>query len=573
VRLASGEEVPVETAWRRLRRRLDASFTPEQAAAETGVGAATLRRFARDFAAARAALILSQWGSCKNYHSDLIQRSQILLASLTGNLGRAGGGWRSGGFIALEGFALLAMQERLSLPNLLGTALRAKLWPDAVQKQFASGYISSTLFHAVHGGLAELGDRPGYHDPAASSGSGPYLREALEKGHFPIGPAPDEPPPGIIFSIFSNPLRHARGYPRLRERLFEPARLLVDVNFRMSETARFADFVLPAAGWYEKVGIKYIASFVPYVTLGDRAVPPAGEARPEWEIFSRLAERVAVRARERDLAAVESWRGEPRDLRRLDDAFGDSGRFGPGDEEKALELVLSLSSVAGVSLADLRREGATRIRGIGSGGGLAGIFSDYSEHEPIVPLRDFVERKQPWPTLTGRQQFYVDHPWFLALGEELPTHKRAPAIGGEHPLVMTGGHTRWSIHSQWRDERLLLRLQRGEPVVYLNPGDCARRGIGDHDRVRVRNDLGSFVARAKPTASIRPGQVHIFHAWEPYQFLGGRGSDALAPSPLKPTQLVGDYGQLHWDYAHYEPNQCDRDTRVEVERFAEGEEA
>jgi nitrate reductase alpha subunit len=83
----------------------------------------------------------------------------------------------------------------------------------------------------------------------------------------------------------------------------------------------------------------------------------------------------------------------------------------------------------------------------------------------------------------------------------------------------------------------------------------------------VRNDLGSFKARAKPSGGIQPGQAHIFHGWEPYQFRGGYSHQALSPSPLKVTQLIGDYGQLHWDYQHWEPNQVDRDTRVEVERL------
>ena len=130
--------------------------------------------------------------------------------------------------------------------------------------------------------------------------------------------------------------------------------------------------------------------------------------------------------------------------------------------------------------------------------------------------------------------------------------------------MLTAGHTRWSIHAQWRDEKLLLQLQRGEPVVYLNPRDAGARGVRDGDRVIVRNDVSSFVAMAKPTGAIRPGQAHIFHAWEPYQFIGGKSHQALAPSPLKVTQLVGDYGHLHWAYAHYEPNQVDRDTRVDV---------
>jgi DMSO reductase family type II enzyme molybdopterin subunit len=568
VRLSNGDEVKVETVMHHLRRQLDATHRPEQVASITGVSAASVRRFARDFANAEAALILSQYGSCKNYHSDLIQRSQILLASLTGNVGRTGGGWRSGAFIALEGFALVSMQEKLGIPHLLWLSLRSKLWPDDVKKAFESGYVSSTLFHTVHGGLSELSTRADYGDPALEAGAAGHLRDAVESGQFPIGPAPDEDPPRVILSIFGNVLRHARSYPKLRERLFDPARLVVDVNFRISETGRNADILLPAAGWYEKVGLKYIVALVPHLTLGDRAVPPRGEAKPEWEIFSRLAERVAARARARELAPVSSWRGEPRDLTRLDEAFSDAGRFGPHDEEALVDFILSISTASkGISLDDLRREGAVRIRTLGPQGSTACIYSDYAEDEPVVPLRDFVEKKQPYPTLTGRQQFYIDHPLFLKLGEALPTHKPPPAAGGDHPLVLTGAHTRWSIHAQWRDEGMLLRLQRGEPVVYLNPGDAGARGVRDGDRVVVRNDVGSFVAMAKPTGAIRPGQAHIYHAWEPYQFIRGVSHQALAPSPLKVTQLVGDYGQLHWGYGHYEPNQVDRDTRVEVELY------
>jgi hypothetical protein len=43
----------------------------------------------------------------------------------------------------------------------------------------------------------------------------------------------------------------------------------------------------------------------------------------------------------------------------------------------------------------------------------------------------------------------------------------------------------------------------------------------------------------------------------------------ISPSPIKVAQLVGDYGQLHWAQAHYEPNQTDRDTRVDLERLPE----
>jgi len=567
VKLASGKSVAVRTVFAQLRERLARDHTPEQAAPVTGVSATAIRRFARTFARSKAALILSQYGSCKNYHSDLIQRSQILLASLTGNLGRAGGGWRSGAYIALDGMGLLAMQEKLDLPHLALLAAKAKLDPEGVRRAFESVYVPSTLFHAVHGGLGEsLEARNG--DPKLADGTGPYLKKALDAGWFPMAPKPGAESPRVILSIMGNVLRHSRMGDRIKDTLFAKAKLIVDVNFRISETGRNADILLPAAGWYEKIGIKYVVSFVPYVTLGDRAVQPLGDAKPEWEIFARLAERVGAEATRRGVGITRGFNGEDCDLARLGERFSDGGRFGPEAQEEALAFVLKLSSATkGIDLAKLRAEGgAVRLASLGPQGGTAGIFSEYSQSEPVVPLRDFVEKKQPYPTLTGRQQFYVDHPWFLELGEELPTHKEPPAVGGDHPMTMTGGHARWSVHAMWRDQGLMLRLQRGEPVVYLNAADARQRGIRDHDLVRVRNDLSAFVARAKPSGAIRPGQVHIFHAWEPYQFRGFATHQHLAASPLKVTQLVGDYGHLKWGYAHYEPNQTDRDTRVEVER-------
>jgi anaerobic selenocysteine-containing dehydrogenase len=567
VRLVSGQTVPVRTVFSVLRERL-ARLGPEEAAEITGVAASAIRRFAREFARAKSALILSQFGSCKNYHGDLVQRSQILLASLTGNLGRPGGGWRTNAAIPLDGLGLVAMQERLDLFHLLWLAARAYLDPESVRKRFESMFVPAALMHAVHGGLAEVQTAPEQGDPALPRGAAPYLEEALAKGHFSVGPPPDGPPPEVIFSICGNVLRNSKMGDRLRKGLFAPARLVVDVNFRISETGRYADLLLPAAGWYEKIGLKYVLALVPYLTLGDRAVAPLGEAKPEWEIFSRLAQRVAARARERNVTTTRGFRGQACDLARLDDRFSDHGRFGPEAEEDVLRFILSVSGAAkGVSLEDLRQAGgAIRVPSLDPAQGSGGTFSPYSADEPIAPLRDFVDGKRPYPTLTGRQQFYVDHAWFLELGEELPTHKDPPPAGGPHPFTLTGGHTRWSIHAVWRDHPLLLRLQRGEPVIHLNRAVARERGIADHDLVRVWNDLGSFRARATLSEAIHPRQVHIYHAWEPYQFRGGASHQFLAPSPIKVTQLVGDYGHLHWGFNYYEPNQVDRDTRVDVAR-------
>jgi len=562
-----GRQVRVRTVFSLLRERLDSEYRPEQVAAISGVAPATIRRFALGFAAAPAALILAQWGQCKFLHGDLAQRAQILLAALTGNLGRAGGGWRAGGFFAPEGFALLGMQERLGLVDLAAFAARDYLDPAESERTFARYFVPGSIWHQVHGGLDAVSGERRYGDSGAPRPPAEYLREAIEKKWFPVFPAPGHPP-RVILSIFGSVLRHSRNNTRLLEALWPKVGLTVDVNFRLNETGRWADILLPAAYWYEKTELKYLASFVPYVHLGDRATAPLGEAKPEWEIFALLAAAVAREAQRRNLQPYVDIGGQQRDARRLDEAFTDRGRFGPTAEEQALRFVLDYSSVAkGVSLEDLRGAGAVRFRSTGPPGGTAGYFSDYSANEPLVPHRWFVEGKQRWPTLTGRQQFYIDHPWFLECGEALPVHKPPPMAGGDYPLVLSGGHTRWSIHSQWRDQAALLRLQRGEPVVYLNDRDAAARGIRDHDLVRLRNDLGGSILRAKIARSVQPGMVFVYHAWEPLQFREGRSDHAIIPSPFKPTGLVGDYGHLHWAYAHWEPNQVDRDTRVEVERL------
>ncbi len=150
-----------------------------------------------------------------------------------------------------------------------------------------------------------------------------------------------------------------------------------------------------------------------------------------------------------------------------------------------------------------------------------------------------MEEKHAWPTLTGRQQFYLDHPWFFEADEVLPRFKPLPRPGGEHPILLTGGHNRWSIHAIWRTHPNLLRLQRGEPSMWISVEDAAARGIQDGAQMRVWNDHGSFQIGAKVSPAIPPGEAIVYHAWEPYQFPGWRGNMEVVSSPYKPLHFAG----------------------------------
>ena len=173
---------------------------------------------------------------------------------------------------------------------------------------------------------------------------------------------------------------------------------------------------------------------------------------------------------------------------------------------------------------------------------------------------------EPYPTLTRRAQFYIDHPWFLEAGEAFPVHKDAPAMGGDHPLELTSGHNRWSVHAMNIVHRDLLQTHRGEPHVVLNTGDAVQRGVADGAPVELFNDVGSCVLPAKLSSSVRPGQAIVYNGWEPFQFEGWVGTNDLEPGMVKWLHLAGGYGHLRFRSMCWQPVPIDRSVRLEVER-------
>jgi len=282
-------------------------------------------------------------------------------------------------------------------------------------------------------------------------------------------------------------------------------------------------------------------------------------------MMARLAATIERRAREREEGQYRDAFGREYDLREVARLWSFDGQFGEGDAEKALDTAFTLSPPVGdSSWEEAAKRGAVRVKATGGYGPITAMASDLKEDEPLYPFAWFVEGREPWPTLTGRQQFYIDHPWYLEAGEALPVHKEAPPAGGDYPLRMTGGHTRWSIHAIWRANRTLLRLQRGEPVMYVSPRDAAARGLEDHGIAWVRNDVGGFKVRVKLAPGIQPGQVVMYHAWEPYQFKGWKGQQEPVVAPWKALHLAGGYGQIHYRMIYGAPGHHPRGGTVEV---------
>ena len=86
VRLKDGKRVKVRPVFELMRERVN-EYSLDRVAEITGVHQNNIARVAREFAAAKSAMIYSSWGACKHFHSDLFQRGMAYLCALTGNSG------------------------------------------------------------------------------------------------------------------------------------------------------------------------------------------------------------------------------------------------------------------------------------------------------------------------------------------------------------------------------------------------------------------------------------------------------------------------------------------------------
>ena len=576
VKLVDGKTVHVRPMIEDLRKHVNESYTPEQAAQITGVGPETIRRIARELAAAPRAMIFSSWGACKHYHSDLFQRTKILLMALTGNQGKSGAGLRIAAWWRVEGFERLAygvgtiplaLRLRLLWRVVWGT-MGWREFEDFMQEMKArSGDTPLMPWLYVHAGYNKVWDRPDFQDPAVPRPTSEYMKEAVEKGWIPIRPLPGIDPKVFIFTG-PNPLRRWPAPQIALENLWPKLAMVVDVNFKVSTSGLHADYILPAAGYYERDSIKYSQVYVPYIMLCEKAVDPLGESKPEWEMFGLLARKIQERARARGVTKVRDSVGveDSVDLSRIYEEWSDDGKFHESNARAALEFVLeNTRTTGGKPFAEAKKTGLLPVvESSGRPDAMYALGTDFKPGQTLYPHARFVEDKECWPTLTGRQQFLLDHPWYEEVGETLPVHKEMPLAGGNYPLRINGGHTRWSIHATWRDSPLMLRLQRGEPALWMSNVDAKQRGITDGDRVRVYNDVGSFEALAKVAGAVQPGEIIIYHAWEPYQHRGWKGQQEPVPAPWKPIQLLGDYGQLHYRAIYGAPGHVPRGMAVEV---------
>jgi len=389
-----------------------APYTPERVAPVTGIPAGTIRDLARDFASAGSACVHMSTGVNMGRQGTLAYWLVHMLALVTGNLGRPGGNVYSLGFY-----------ERSA----------------AAGRRVPEGYLD-TPFGAVR--------KPG--------GVGISLPGNLLAGYVTEA----DPPLKALFVNSGNPVLSIGGETAMRAAL-EQLELLVCVDIYRNATAEYADYVLPAAGAFEREDVNITGiglQYRPSVQFTEAVVTPAFERKPDWWIYESLSR-----------------------------AMGFASAFDESDEPDMWRRVDSMLRSRGHSMAELRQE-------------------DILVFEP-VPAEDLFER------FVQHDDGQVDccPAAFDDARERMA--KLFDELCAEAPdtLKLISKRDGYMMNSWYANLPKLKRRGRDRNWLYMHPDDAQARQLADGDQVRVHNDYGELEAPLKLTDELMPGVVAMTH--------------------------------------------------------------
>ena len=390
-------------------------WTPARTASVTGVPEAQIRQLAEDLGRLEPTTICVGFGMQRYTNSGQTLRAIQSLLAITGNLGKPGCGWV---------YANLATQ----------VFSHAKDPLDFYPPETPDGVVRVSV------STARLG------------------RDML---------AQQDPPLAFAWVERGNPLSQNPGTPKVRE-AFRRLAFRVVVDERMTDTAREADLILPAKSLFEQTDV-IGAYWHGYLQLRQKVVEPAGDVKPETEIYRALGQRLGLP--EADLDACL-----PR----------------PGDAGVEAWLQARLDPL-GITLDQLR-EGPVLAPGTEAVAFADGRFTTPSGRVELLS----VEAVARWGV------------------DALPAYREptesAASGQGAYPLQLLTPNTKNGIHSQFLGLRVIRQFDAG-PFLFIGPEDAAARGLRPGDRARMFNARGELHLPVRVDFGLRPGVVAAYNGF------------------------------------------------------------
>jgi anaerobic selenocysteine-containing dehydrogenase len=296
-----------------------------------------------------------------------------------------------------------------------------------------------------------------------------------------------DPPIEALIVYNSNPVAVAPESKRVAEGFAREDLFTVVLEQFQTDTADYADYVLPATTQLEHTDVHTTYGHF-YVVANNAAIEPLGEALPNTEIFRRLAERMGFE----------------------DPCFRDS------DEAIAAAAFKPSGTTAEIDWTSLKEKGWQRL-------------------DLPAPYAPFAAGN--FPTPSGKCEFYsatLDGMGLNPLPDYVPPYESpldGSALASRYPLAMISPPARNFLNSTFVNVTSL-RSTDGEPSLEMHPRDAAARGVVDGERVRVFNDRGSLELAVRVTERARPGVVVALSIWWKKLARDGKNANELTHQRL-----------------------------------------
>ena len=426
-------------------------FTPEAVAPLCGIDAATIRRLARELAAAPSAVVYGRTGTCTQEFGTVASWLVDVLNVLTGNLDRPGGA--------------MFPKPAAGAPNTLGAPRYGRQTRIGRWRSRVRGLPES---------FGEL--------PVAC------LAEEIE--------SPGDGQVRALVTVAGNPALSAPNSGRL-QRTLASLELLVCVDFYVNETTRHADVVLPppsplARGHYDLAfylfALRNVANYSPPV------FPPEPGQLDEWQILSKLA--LVAQGLDADPALADD--AAIREL--VGRAVADP--CSPFHERDADEVLAELAPRTGPEriLDFMLRVGPYRL-----------TLDTLLEHPHGVDLGPLQPRlPEVLRTPSGMVELAPEP--LVADVTRLRASLDRARDRDDGTLVLIGRRHLRSNNS-WMHNIGTLARGKGRCTLQVNPADAARIGLEDGGAARLASRTGALVAPVELTDAVAPGVVSLPHGW------------------------------------------------------------
>jgi len=237
----------------------------------------------------------------------------------------------------------------------------------------------------------------------------------------------------------------------------------------LTDTTDYADIVLPATTQLEHYDVHKSYGHL-YVLANSPAIAPVGEAKPNSEVFRLLAARMGFE----------------------ETCFKDT------DEDICRQALTSTNPrMAGIEWNALKERGWQRLN-------LPERFAPFAEGNFATP--------------SGKCEFWSQTALDMGL-DPLPGYtppresaQSAPQLAREYPLAFISPPNRNFLNSSFANLPFAIK-EAGEPYLDIHPADAAPRGIAEGDAVRIRNQRGAFVVKARVSDRVRRGVVAAPSVW------------------------------------------------------------